>query len=87
VDKMSIKVSGRWYYLCRAIDRDGNLLGSMLSKHRDRQAARRLLRRLIDAQGHKPLCGTTGKHPAYAKAIGGSLVARQARWTWIRKRT
>lgn len=31
-----VKVSGRWRYLYRAIDRDGNLLDSMLSEQRDR---------------------------------------------------
>ena len=38
VDETYIKVSGRWCYLYRAIDRDGNLLDSMLSEHRDRAA-------------------------------------------------
>jgi putative transposase len=69
LDETYIRVSGRWCYLYRAIDRDGNLLDSMLSQHRDRQAARRFLRRLIDGQGRKPLRLTTDKHPAYTKAI------------------
>lgn len=41
----------------------------MLSEHRDRVAARRFLRRLIDCAGQKPLQMTTDKHPAYTKAI------------------
>ena len=69
VDETYIKVSDRWCYLYRAIARDGNLLESMLSEHRDRDAARRFLRRLIDAQGHKPLRLTTDKYPAYTRAI------------------
>ena len=69
LDETYIKVSGLWCYLYRAIDRDGNLLDSMLSEHRDRESARRFLRRLIDGQGHKPLRLTTDKHPAYTKAI------------------
>ena len=69
MDETYVKVSGRWCYLYRVIDRDGNLLDSMLSEHRDREAARRFLRRLIDTQGQKPLRLTTGKHPAYTKAI------------------
>ena len=55
LDETYVKVSGRWCYLYRAIDRDGNLLDSMLSKHRDRQAARRFLRRLLDASPRRPL--------------------------------
>ena len=77
LDETYIKVSGRWCYLYRAIDRDGNLLDSMLSEHRDRDAARRFLRRLIDAQVRKPLRLTTDKHPAYTKAIRW-IVGRKA---------
>jgi transposase-like protein len=69
LDETYIKVSGFWCYLYRAIDRDGNLLDSMLSEHRDRESARRFLRRLIDGQDQKPLRLTTDKHPAYTKAI------------------
>ena len=69
LDETYIKVSGRWRYLYRAIDREGNLLDSMLSEHRDKHAARRFLRRLIDSAGQKPLRMTTDKHPAYTKAV------------------
>ena len=69
LDETYIKVSGYWRYLYRAIDREGNLLDSMLSEHRDKHAARRFLRRLIDSAGQKPLRMTTDKHPAYTKAI------------------
>ena len=41
VDETYVKVAGRWCYLYRAIDRDGQLIDSMLSEHRDRNAARR----------------------------------------------
>jgi transposase-like protein len=69
LDETYIKVSGKCRYLYRAIDREGNLLDSMLSEHRDKDAARRFLRRLIDSAGQKPLRMTTDKHPAYTKAI------------------
>ena len=69
LDETYIKVGGRWRYLYRAIDREGNLLDSMLSEHRDKHAARRFLRRLIDNAVRKPLRMTTDKHPAYTKAI------------------
>ena len=48
----------------------------MLSEHRDKHAARRFLRRLLDSAGQKPLRMITDKHPAYTKAI---------RWTAGRK--
>src|SRR6058998_2782410 len=35
VDETYVKVGGKWHYLYRAIDRDGNLVDSLLSKQRD----------------------------------------------------
>ena len=35
VDETYIKVCGNWCYLYRAIDRDGNLVDSMVSQKRD----------------------------------------------------
>ncbi len=69
LDETYVKVSGRWCYLYRAIDRDGNLLDSMLSEKRDKHAARRYLRRLLAISDHRPFRLTTDKHPAYTKAI------------------
>ena len=69
IDETSVKVAGRWCYLYRAIDRDGDLLDSMLSMHRDKHAARRFVRRLVEVAGCKPLRVTTDAHPAYRRAI------------------
>ena len=77
LDETYVKVGGRWCYLYRAIDRDGNLLDSMLSEKRDKHAARRFLRRLLDNANKKPLRVTTDKHPAYTKAIRW-IVGRKA---------
>jgi transposase-like protein len=44
VDKTYLKVHGRWCYLYRAIDRDGNLIDTMLSATRDMRAAQREFR-------------------------------------------
>src|ERR1700758_328630 len=44
VDETYLKVRGRWAYLYRAIDRDGNLVNAMLSGHLDVQAARAFFR-------------------------------------------
>ena len=41
----------------------------MLSEHRDKHAARRFLRRLLESAEQKPLRMTTDKHPAYTRAI------------------
>ena len=64
IDETYVKVGGRWCYLYRAIDGDGQLIDSMLSEHRDKHAARRFLRRLVDVAGARPLRVTTDRHPA-----------------------
>src|SRR4051812_27400613 len=40
VDETYLKVHGRWCYLYRAIDRNGNLVDVLFSEHRDMAAAR-----------------------------------------------
>ena len=40
VDETYLKVRSRWTYLYRTIDRDGNLMDTMLSEHRDLRAAK-----------------------------------------------
>ncbi len=69
LDETCVKVAGRWCHLYRAIDREGELIDSMLSEHRDKHAARRFLRRLVEVAGGKPQRATTDHHPAYRKAI------------------
>ena len=51
MDETYIKVKGKWTYLYRAVDRDGQTLDFMLSKRRDLAAARRFFRRAIAANG------------------------------------
>ena len=65
IDETSVKVAGRW---C-SLDRDGALLDSMLSEHRDTHAVRRFLRRLVDVAERKPERVTTDSHPPYRRAI------------------
>ena len=54
LDETSVQVAGRWCYLDRAIDREGVLRDSMRSEHRDKHAARRFLRRLVEVTERKP---------------------------------
>jgi putative transposase len=73
VDETYIKVRGRWCYLYRAIDRDGNLVDSLLSKTRDLKAARRFFCGARAVVGHIPERVTTDGHAAYPRAIRGTL--------------
>jgi putative transposase len=44
VDETYLKVRGKWAYLYRAIDRDGNLIDARLSEHCDMEAAKAFFR-------------------------------------------
>ena len=51
MDETYIKVKGKWTYLYRAVDRDGQTLDFMLSERRDLAAVRRFFRRAITTNG------------------------------------
>ena len=48
MDETYIKVSGKWKYLYRAVDRDGGTVDFLLTAKRDLAAARRFLERAIN---------------------------------------
>ncbi len=84
VDETYVKVSGKWCYLYRAIDRDGKLVDSMLSKRRDMVAAKRFFKGAKEVVGHAPERVTTDGHIAYPRAIrrilGRKVVHRTSRY-------
>ena len=53
-DETYLKVQGQWCYLYRAIDRDGNLIDTMLSPTRDMKAAQRFFRSARSVAGFVP---------------------------------
>src|SRR6185503_1175907 len=59
VDETYLKVRGRWCYLYRAIDRDGYLVDTMLSEHRNMAAAQAFFRSAKAATGVTPERVTT----------------------------
>jgi transposase-like protein len=73
VDETYLKVRGRWCYLYRAIDRDGNLVDTMLSEHRDMAAAQAFFRSAKSATGVTPERVTTDGHGSYPRAIRSTL--------------
>ena len=76
VDETYLKVRGRWCYLYRAIDRDGDLVDTMLSEHRDMAAARAFFRSAKAATGITPERVTTDGHGSYPRAIRSTLGRR-----------
>src|SRR4051794_23279033 len=69
VDETYLKVKGKWCYLYRAIDRDGNLVDSMLSATRDMDAAQRFFRSAQSMINAAPTQVTTDGHDSYPRAI------------------
>jgi putative transposase len=69
VDETYIKVKGKPVYYYRAIDKHGNFIDGMISKHRDLEAAERFLKQAIETTGITPECVTTGGLDSYPRAI------------------
>jgi IS6 family transposase len=47
LDETYVKIKGIWHYLYRAIDKEGNTLDWMLSRNRNKQAAKRFFKKLL----------------------------------------
>jgi putative transposase len=69
VDETSIKVHGKWCYVYRAIDRDGNLVDSMVSEKRNMDAAKRFFLQAVATIGQAPERVTMDGHDSYPRAI------------------
>jgi transposase-like protein len=69
VDETYVKIHGKWCYLYRAIDHDGNLVDSRLSEKRDMDAAKQFFTQAVAVVGHAPKQVTTDGHRSYPRAI------------------
>jgi transposase, IS6 family len=76
VDETYVKVKGEWLYLYRAVDSASNTLEFLLSKHRDTQASKRFLARVLNASHIIiPRVINVDQNPAYPKAVDGLKAA------------
>ena len=73
VDETYIKVSGRWCYLYRAIDKAGRLMDVVFSQQRDMKAAKAFFRSAKVVTGITPDRVTTDGHNSYPRAIRTEL--------------
>ena len=70
LDETYVKIKGKWKYLYRAVDKQGNTLDFYLSAYRDQLAALRFLKKLILARHTiTPRVINTDENPAYIPAI------------------
>jgi len=63
------KILGKWHYLYRGVDQDGQVLDCWLSRTRDLAAAEAFFRRTINSTGCVPEHVVTDKATFYASAI------------------
>ncbi len=54
VDELFINIQGQRLYLWRAVDQDGDVIDILVTKRRDRRAAKRFFRRALKHQGTPP---------------------------------
>src|SRR6202012_2882012 len=70
VDETYIKVKGKWHYLYRAIDSEGNTLDWMLSETRSEEAAAKFFRQILcNDHCSQPRVINVDKNPSYLPAF------------------
>ena len=68
-DETDVKIRGRWVYLSRAVDREGNTVDFRLSTKRDVAAAKAFFRKAIKSQGSTPRIITLDGYAASHRAV------------------
>ena len=66
---MFVSINGRNMYLWRAVDCEGEVLDVLVQSRRDKRAALKLMRKLLNAQGFAPTAVVTDKLPSYGAAL------------------
>ncbi len=70
VDQTYIRVGGKWRYLWRAVDSNGQMVEFRLTARRDAKAAKAFLNKAIErVRLHRPVTIVTDKAPAYRRVI------------------
>jgi len=54
LDEVVVRIAGVKHWLWRAVDQDGTVLDILVQRRRDKQAAKRLLRKLLKRQARPP---------------------------------
>jgi len=81
-DEVFVKINGERYYLWRAVDHEGEVLESYVSKRRDRKAALKFIRKSMKRNG-QPRIIVTDKLRSYRSAmvvIGNADRQETGRW-------
>lgn len=68
VDELFITIRGQRHYLWRAVDQDGDVIDILVTRRRDRRAAKRFFRMMLKHQGKPPWQLITDKLRSYPAA-------------------
>jgi len=86
MDETYIKVKGQWRYLYRAVDKQGQTIDFLLTKHRDKEAALRFLKKAIRRNGLPETITIDGSDAneaaikSYNEAHGTNIIIRQVKY-------
>jgi putative transposase len=86
LDEMFVKINGERHYLWRAVDHEGEVLESYVTKTRDKKAALKFLRKTLKRHGHAGVLVTDclRSYGAALKEIG--VAGRQETGRWLNNR-
>jgi len=86
MDETYIRIKGQWYYLYRALDKTGQTIDFLVTKHRDERAAKRFLTKASRRHGVPEkitIDGSAANEVAiksYNEEHGPSIVIRQVKY-------
>ena len=82
LDEVFVKINGETHYLWRAVDNEGEVLESFVTKRRDRKAALKFLRKTMKRHGNPHIFVTDKLRSdgAAMKAIGNADKQETGRW-------
>ena len=86
MDETYIRVNGQWYYLYRAVEKTGQTIDFLLTRHRDERAAKRFLTKAIRRHGVPEkitIDGSAANEAAiksYNEEHGTAIVIRQVKY-------
>jgi putative transposase len=86
MDETYMKVKGQWRYLYRAVDKHGQTIDFLLTEHRDKEAALRLLKKAIRRNGLPETITIDGSDAnaaaikSYHEAHGTDIIIRQVKY-------
>ena len=82
LDEVYVKINGEMHYLWRAVDHEGEVLESYVTKTRDKSAALRFVRKALKRHGRAEKIVTDGlrSYGAAMKELGNEGRREQGRW-------